>query len=242
MQTAPVSIYTRLRRSCRALLLGSRHNLKRVADLDLGRTNGSRRELDHASQPRTHRRNPKRRKRMPQLDDFKIAIQANDIDAETHKESMDARRGLDPKTSSGVQPLTSEQATHSRKRGVGQLNAVSYQCSPGYIRDFEHKKHSTGLCILLLAAINNDSEHSSGKSSSDTLNYMGGKHCGSSFPLNSIPAISHLHSADRTLLPAAVACLRPGTLSINQRQYSELRLYGDLLPLIQLMPGVPSIT
>jgi hypothetical protein len=134
---------------------------------------------------------------MPELYDFELAIKADDIDREPHEKSVDARRGLDPKTLSGVQTFSSEQAEHSRERSVRQLNPVGYGSSPGCVRSYQHERLEPGsrLGVLLFATIGDESEHGNSERAGDSLDNVRGEHYRSSFPLNLAFQDSQLPSA-----------------------------------------------
>jgi hypothetical protein len=87
---------------------------------------------------------------------------------------MDARRGFNPQTSAGVQTSSPEQSKHPLHGCVGQLDAISYNRSPGCVGYSEHKNFVSAtqlqLDSLLLSAVDNDSQNGGSKNTRNNLN------------------------------------------------------------------------
>jgi hypothetical protein len=88
-------------------------------------------KLDDTSQSEADGSDSVRHEAAPQLNDFEVSIKADDIDAEGHAESMDAGRGFDPQSSSGVQTPPAEQPEHPLQGRVGQLDVIAYDGTSG---------------------------------------------------------------------------------------------------------------
>ena len=114
-------------------------NFELVPDLHLGLRNGSARQFQHTSQLQAYGCNSKWRQAAPQLDDLTVAVQPDYINSKGHSKSMDAGRGFDPQSSSGVQAPPSEKSEHPFHGRVGQLDAISHNCAPSCIDYSEHR-------------------------------------------------------------------------------------------------------
>jgi hypothetical protein len=142
--------------------------------LHLGKRDSSTRQFQNTLHLQTNRGHSEGHQATPHLNDLQIAIQTYNIDLEGHPESMDAGRGFNPQTSAGVQTSATEQSEHPLHGRISQLDAFSYNGSPGCVGYSEHKNFVSAtqlqLDSLLLSAVDNDSQNGSSKNTRNNLN------------------------------------------------------------------------